>query len=125
MEMQAFSGTNSTPATGRNDIYKLPVEILIQIFLSAYLTSEHYTRFQLPFKLVSVTSFWRKLVLSEPRLWTYTFYGKARFEPQPTPPIQSFLFQLSQSGSRPLEIAIDLRWKKEFIDELIDAILLH
>lgn len=126
MKMRAFSDTDSTP--GQNHIGRLPVEILLQIFLSAYLTSEHYTRFQLPFNLVLVSSFWRKLVLNEPRFWTYTFYGKNWLRRQTTPPLQSFLFQLSQSGNLSLEIAIDLRWWSplaDILDQVIDALVPH
>ncbi|KIO34028.1 hypothetical protein M407DRAFT_17283 [Tulasnella calospora MUT 4182] len=120
--------TNSPSAGAENYICKLPVELLIQIFLSAYLTTDQHIRFQLPFNLLSVTSLWRKIVLREPRLWTYTFYGNRWFGPQTAVPVKTISLQLIRSRNLMLEIAIDLKWwcpDDEVVDQLIDVLLQH
>lgn len=119
--------TNPPSTAKENHIRKLPVELLVQIFLSAYLTSRQRNRFQLPFNLLSVTSHWRKIVLSEPRLWTYAFYGNSWLGPQTAPPLKAISFQLTHSRNHLLEIAIDLRWcdSPKMVDEFIKVLLQH
>ncbi|KIO34029.1 hypothetical protein M407DRAFT_17284 [Tulasnella calospora MUT 4182] len=123
----AILDTNPPPAAEENYIRKLPVELLIQIFLSAYLTTDQHIRFQVPFKLLSVTSVWRKIALREPQLWTYTFYRNRWLGRKTASSVKAISFKLVHSKDRPLEIAIDLgsRPVTEMMGELIKMLLQH
>lgn len=123
-----FLDTNPPFTAEENYIQRLPVELLIQIFLSAYFTTEQHIRFQLPFNLLLVTRLWRKTVLNEPRLWTYTFYGNRWFGPQTAVPVNTISLQLIRSRQLLLEIAIDLKWwspDDEVVDHLVDVLVQH
>ncbi|KAG9041847.1 hypothetical protein FS837_011680 [Tulasnella sp. UAMH 9824] len=128
MKTMTFLVPNTPSTAEENYIQRLPVELLIQIFLSAYFTTEQHVRFQLPFNLLLVTRLWRKIVLNEPRHWTYTFYGNRWFGPQTAVPVRTISLQLIRSGQLPLEIAIDLKWwspEDEVVNQLVDVLLQH
>lgn len=108
MKTMTSLDTNS-PAAQKNYVDRLSAKLLVQVFLSAYHNAEQYDRFYLPIYLLAVSSRWRRIVLDEPRLWTYTFYGNSYFRPQPVLPIETTFLQLMLSKDCLLEIEIELR----------------
>ncbi|KAG9018539.1 hypothetical protein FRB90_011515 [Tulasnella sp. 427] len=124
------TGVVTPPLAAENCIGNLPIELLREIFLLAYWCSRHETRFRLPFNLIQVSSLWREIVLSEPRLWTYSLYANSWFGVHKHKPItlQAIQFQLLLSKRHLLEVEIDFLWwhpTRGTVDLLMELLLQH
>ncbi|KAG8908901.1 hypothetical protein FRB99_000004 [Tulasnella sp. 403] len=91
-----------SPHNQNDFINRLPVELLIVIFLDVLASSDGIDRINFPVSLSQVSRHWRELSIATPSLWTYTWWKDGDVKSE------RIAVQLARSRNHPLDV--DLKW---------------